>query len=111
MPRGNGNHAKQAKSSGKLSAFVKPKGEGDALMSAQDYPDWAEVNAGYMAGAVQAVVRAGGALLFGASQDKLMYSIRVYDQGQGTSYYFRCSQNGLEELEQFLLALMAIHDD
>lgn len=111
MPRGNGHKAQAAKSSGKLAAFVKPKDESGQTNGSQDYVDWLEVNGGYIHGAIASVVRAGGALLLGCSQDKTMYSVRVYDGGQGTSYYFRCSQAGLEELEAFLLALMAIHDD
>lgn len=111
MPRGNGKQAQEAKRSSKLSSFVKPKGEDAENGFGGDYPDWLEINGGYMQGATAAVVRAGGALLFGCSQDKLMYSVRVYDGGQGTSYYFRCSPSGAQELEEFLLALSAIHDD
>lgn len=111
MPRGNGKQAQNAKSSGRLSAFVKPQIEAGEHQGQPDFVDWGEVNGNYLHGAIIAAVRAGGALLLGCSTDKTQYSVRVYDGGQGTSYYFRCSPTGLVELEDFLQALMAIYDE
>lgn len=111
MPRGNGHKAKSAMTSGKLSGFVKPPDDSGGSIGNGEYVDWLEVNGNYVYGAVASVVRAGGALLLGRSQDGTQYSIRVYDGGVGTSYYFRCSASGVEELEKFLLALIAIHED
>lgn len=108
MARGDGKHSKQAQASGKLSAFIKPKESsgGDAPLS--EYVDWGEINGNYVYGAVVSVNREGGSLLFGHTRDKRSYSVVVFYGGDKTSYYFPCSENGVVELEQFLISLVEL---
>lgn len=106
MARGNGKQSQQAQHSGKLSAFVKPKDGNEAAGSGREFVDWSEVSPSLVAGAVWAAVKEGGALLFGDSRDKSCYSIKVYAGGNGTAYYFPCTENGLTELETFLQSII-----
>lgn len=108
MPRGNGKQAQQAQHSGKLSAFVKPKGENGAAANSPEFVDWREVHPDLVTGAVAAAVKEGGALLLGCSRDKTCYSVKVYSGGDGTAYYFPCNANGVAELEAFLLSIVEI---
>lgn len=108
MARGNGKQAQQAKTSGLLSAFVTPKSGADNGDGGREYVDWGEVNPNLMVGAVQSVVREGGALLYGCSRDNSCYSVKVYAGGDSKAYYFNASERGIQELEDFLMALYEI---
>lgn len=106
MPRGNGQHAKQAmQQKTGLAKFVKHVQE-DKNSPSPEYVDWAEVNPNYVIGAVCSAVRQGGALLLGCSRDKRSYSLKVYADGQGEAFYFPCNPSGIEGLEAMLLAII-----
>lgn len=106
MARGNGKQAQVAMSSGKLGAFVKPKGSADGADQQREFVDWGEVNGHLIAGAVTVAVREGGALLLGCSRDKTAYSVKVYVGGEGTAYYFPCNERGIQDLEDFLTSII-----
>lgn len=106
MPRGNGKHAKDAIGSKTgLAAFIKPAGS-ESLSEANYYVDWSEIQPTLLTGAVIAAVKQGGALLLGCSRDKKSYSVKVYIGGEGTPYYFPCTPNGVEALEEFLYGII-----
>lgn len=106
MARGNGKQAQQAQHSGKLSAFVKPKDGNGQHGQNPSFVDWSEVSPALVAGSIWAANKEGGALLFGHSRDKTCYSVKVYSGGDGTPYYFPCTENGLNELETFLQSII-----
>lgn len=111
MPRGNGKQAQNAVKSGKLSAFVVPKGQGGNAPSEMEWVDWKEINPSLVAGTVAAVVKEGGGILFGCSRDKSSYSIKIYSGGDGTAYYFPCNANGVADLEAFLYGVLEACSD
>lgn len=106
MARGNGKQAQQAQSIGKLSAFVKPKDSNGQSQANVDFVDWSEISPSLLAGAIWAANKEGGALLFGHSRDKTCYSVKVYAGGDGTPYYFACTESGLSDLETFLQSIV-----
>jgi len=108
MARGNGKQAQEAIRSGKLSKFVRKEDGPEDLGGASSWVDWSEVSAPLIAGAVWAANKEGGALMFGHSRDKRNYAIRIYDGDAGSSYYFPCTSNGLDELETFLRGIIEI---
>lgn len=110
MPRGNGKQAQNAKVSGKLSAFVKATNNDAGQEWEREFVDWREVDQNLVYGALCSVVKEGGALLLGCSRDKRQYSVKVYADGNGTPYYFPCTESGLRDLEAFLLALAEVTD-
>lgn len=110
MARGDGKYAKQAQASGKLSAYIKPKGDSDGSQSVSEYVDWGEVNGNYVYGATVSVNREGGSILFGHTRDKNSYSVVIFYGGDKTSYYFPCTGDGVQGLETFLISLVELAD-
>lgn len=106
MSRGDGKASKQAQQSGKLSAFVKVKGNESSTPGAPEYVDWSEINYNLVFGAICTANRLGGSLLFGHTRDGKSYSIMVFYGGDKNAFYFPCNPLGVESLEAFLLSIL-----
>lgn len=105
-----GKQAKQAIQSGKLSAFIKKTPEKGAERSLSSYVDWGNIRDNLISGAVSAVNREGGSLLFGHTRDLSSFSIVVFFGGDKTSYYFPDTEQGHYDCEVFLAALCELAD-
>jgi hypothetical protein len=108
MARGNGQQAKAAASAGKLSGYIKPKDDNGNAGGQQEWVDWGEVNPNLIIGAIRSVNKEGGAILFGHNRAKTMYAVTIFAGGGNTPYYFHCSLDGLQALEDFLMPLVEL---
>jgi hypothetical protein len=63
--------------------------------------DWRTVDSGLLLGAVYAYTSFGGAVLFGTSRDRVLFSVSVYAGGEKATKWFHCVKE-FDDLQDYL---------
>lgn len=111
MAKGTSKHVQESMGNKGFAAFMSDIPTGGNKAAAAEYVDWGEVDGRLIAGAVCAVNRMGGSILFGHTRDNSSYSIMLFNDKGKKPLYYPCTPAGFEALEQMLAYLIALEEN
>jgi len=100
----NGKISKEALDFVKAQQSPVSEAQGDAIEA-----DWRTVDPNLLLGAVYAYTRFGGAVLFGTSRDRVLFSVSVYAGGEKATKWFHCLKE-FEGLQDYLRMIIETFD-
>lgn len=107
MPRGDNKRVKSGTGQGGLGKYMPGGASGEGYHDIKDKADWSAVHPDYLAAAVVAADRAGGALLFGADRKASMFAITIFFDGQKNTLYWVRTMEGAAAVEEWLAGFVS----
>lgn len=106
MPRGNSKDAARRQGNGSLTKYMPSGNGGNGYHAVETKASWADIHPDFVAAAVVAVNRAGGAILFGGSRDETQFAVTLFFDGAKNTFYWFKSMENAATLEEWLSNLI-----